>query len=327
VNVPVLDILFCLSLLVLAWSAMRARDIFAGIVLFIVFGLLLALAWARLNAPDLALTEAALGAGLVGALFLAAQHRVARATGREVALPPPGRGRLGWLLVVPAMAPIIYAVTSDLIVPAGGDADPGLVAEAYAALPAAGVGNAVTATLLNYRAYDTLLELGVLLLVALGVLALHPGRQTLPETVKPPDPVLAGYTRVAGPLMVLVAGYILWAGGEGAGGAFQAGSVLAGAGVLYLLTFGPRRLDAKGPWIRLALPAGFLAFAASGLLLPAGGTPPLTWPPALAKPIILAIETFATLSIGASLFLLFAACADRLPRGWTTEDVTERDAS
>ena len=57
----------------LLWSALRAltvQDLFRAVVLFIVFGLLMALAWARLGAPDLALAEAAIGAGLVGALLL-----------------------------------------------------------------------------------------------------------------------------------------------------------------------------------------------------------------------------------------------------------------
>lgn len=57
----------------LLWSAVRAitaQDLFRGVILFIVFGLLMALAWARLGAPDIALAEAAIGAGLGGALLL-----------------------------------------------------------------------------------------------------------------------------------------------------------------------------------------------------------------------------------------------------------------
>lgn len=57
----------------LLWSAVRALttpDLFRAVVLFIVFGLLMALAWARLDAPDIALAEAAIGAGLTGALLL-----------------------------------------------------------------------------------------------------------------------------------------------------------------------------------------------------------------------------------------------------------------
>lgn len=64
------DLLLTAALL---WSALRAitaRDLFHAVVLFIVFGLLMALAWVRLAAPDIALAEAAIGAGLSGAMLL-----------------------------------------------------------------------------------------------------------------------------------------------------------------------------------------------------------------------------------------------------------------
>lgn len=57
----------------LLWSAvwcLAARHLFRSVVLFIVFGQLMVLAWARLGAPDVALAEAAIGGGLTGALLL-----------------------------------------------------------------------------------------------------------------------------------------------------------------------------------------------------------------------------------------------------------------
>ena len=66
----ILDLLLVVSLL---WSAIRSLitpDLFRAVVLFIVFSLLMALAWARLSAPDIALAEAAIGAGITGALLL-----------------------------------------------------------------------------------------------------------------------------------------------------------------------------------------------------------------------------------------------------------------
>ena len=65
-----LDVVLCGSLIWLAVQTLVTRDLFKAIVMFIVFGLLLALIWARLEAPDLALAEAAIGAGLTGALLL-----------------------------------------------------------------------------------------------------------------------------------------------------------------------------------------------------------------------------------------------------------------
>ena len=78
------DLLLIAALL---WSAARAlttADVFRAVVLFIVFGLLMALAWARLGAPDIALAEAAIGAGLTGALLLdAVGHLRAKRRGPE----------------------------------------------------------------------------------------------------------------------------------------------------------------------------------------------------------------------------------------------------
>ncbi len=71
------------ALLWLAWQALASPDLFRAIVLFIAFGLLMALAWVRLDAPDIALAEAAIGAGLTGALLLAALARLRPKNGTE----------------------------------------------------------------------------------------------------------------------------------------------------------------------------------------------------------------------------------------------------
>jgi len=72
------DLVLMLALLWLAWRALAAPDLFKGIVLFIAFGLLMALAWVRLRAPDIALAEAAVGSGITGALLLSALARSRR---------------------------------------------------------------------------------------------------------------------------------------------------------------------------------------------------------------------------------------------------------
>ncbi len=72
------DILLALTLLWLSWNLLNTEDIFKAVVLFISFGLLMALTWVRMRAPDVALAEAALGAGLTGPLFLSALRRMNR---------------------------------------------------------------------------------------------------------------------------------------------------------------------------------------------------------------------------------------------------------
>ncbi len=72
------DSILILTLLWLGWRLLSSEDIFKAVILFISFGLLMALAWVRMRAPDVALAEAALGAGLTGPLFLAALRRMNR---------------------------------------------------------------------------------------------------------------------------------------------------------------------------------------------------------------------------------------------------------
>lgn len=73
INVLLLfDAVLGLTLVWLAWQILSSLDLFRAIVLFIAFGLLMALAWVRLDAPDVALAEATIGAGLTGALMLSA---------------------------------------------------------------------------------------------------------------------------------------------------------------------------------------------------------------------------------------------------------------
>ena len=71
------DVGLAVSAVAVAWFSVVARDTFASIVAFVAYGLMLSLAWMRLSAPDVALTEAAIGSGLTGVLLLgvAAQLR------------------------------------------------------------------------------------------------------------------------------------------------------------------------------------------------------------------------------------------------------------
>lgn len=65
-----LDYLLASLLTLTAALSLFSRNLFRAIILYIVFGLLLGLVWIRLDAPDVALAEIAIGAGLTGALLL-----------------------------------------------------------------------------------------------------------------------------------------------------------------------------------------------------------------------------------------------------------------
>lgn len=75
-----LDCALAITLVGLAWQVLSTTDLFKAIVFFIAFGLLLALTWVRLDAVDIALAEAAIGAGLTGVLFLTTLRHLESAT-------------------------------------------------------------------------------------------------------------------------------------------------------------------------------------------------------------------------------------------------------
>jgi uncharacterized MnhB-related membrane protein len=72
------DAVLVLTMVWLAWRSLADRDLFRAVLKFIALGLLLAMAWVRLRAPDVALAEAAVGSALTGALLLSALARMKR---------------------------------------------------------------------------------------------------------------------------------------------------------------------------------------------------------------------------------------------------------
>lgn len=300
----IFDALTGLGLLLLAWRALASPQLLRAIVLFVAFGLLMAIAWVRLDAPDIALAEVAIGAGLTGALLLAALARLPAAeivqNGADQAGNPNYAVRIFvWLPLV--LLPIV-AVGLGYAVLSFPPSSEGLSVEVAANLDKDGVSNPVTAVLLNFRGYDTLLEILVLLLALLGVWSLG---GLPPRPAVPAGPVLDTLTRFLTPVVILLAVYLLWVGARAPGGAFQAGAVLGAGGVLLLLAgWRPHPGFSQLP-LRLVLVAGPSLFLVTALITIVMGRSLLDYPPEQAGILMLFLETAATLSIGITLAALF----------------------
>lgn len=180
-----------------------------------------------------------------------------------------------------------------------------LPAELAAALPESGVEHAITAVLLNFRSLDTLLEVGVLVLAVVVALALHEAQPDQPDGMGLANPLLRAVMAWLLPLMLLVAGYLLWAGSTRPGGAFQAGAVLAAVGVLLRLAGVRLPGFAHVVATRAVLVFGLAVFVAAGTGVMLTQTHFLEYPAAWAGRLILGIELALTLSIGLALLSLF----------------------
>lgn len=203
-----------------------------------------------------------------------------------------------WALMLVVFGALSWALTNLPETPRG------LVDEALEPLGESGVSNPVTAVLLNYRSYDTLLEVGVLLLAVVAVWSLRavPGSRF----TRPSNFLLAASLRYLLPLLVLTGGYLLWLGAFAPGGAFQGGAMLGGAIVLALLGgLGGPRLARHSTLLRVGLWAGLAVFLVVGLAVMFRSGLFLEYPPGQAGSWILVIETAALVSIGLTLGCLF----------------------
>ncbi|MDQ3960681.1 MAG: sodium:proton antiporter [Pseudomonadota bacterium] len=181
---------------------------------------------------------------------------------------------------------------------------PGLTAAVRMHLEQSGVSHPVTAVLLNFRGYDTLLEIVVLILAVLGVWSLRYADGAAVAACECPQ-VLASLVRLLAPVIIVVAGYLLWCGAHEPGGAFQGGAILAVGGVLWSLAYRVAPTVRSALLIRVALVLGFAVFLTVATAVMTNGANLLEYPHAWAGELILLIEATLTVSIGVILALLF----------------------
>jgi multisubunit Na+/H+ antiporter MnhB subunit len=299
-----LDGLLVVLMLLLALRAVLVASLYQSAITFIAFGLTLSLAWARLAAPDVALAEAAIGAGLLGVLLIHSLRDFESTDEAHVA-----SGRITSNLMTKLSIPIVSVIVGMAVfaaclllavkaMPAGG----GLTGASADALERSGVAHPVTAVLLNYRSYDTWLEIGVLVIAMLAIFCAggYEGfRYSNQRSGK--DMLIGRLARLLAPLMVLVAGYLLWLGKSYPGGAFQAGVVLGAAGIILQMS-GWHFVEAMPEWLwKIGLAIGFAFFLFAGVGFMFMGLAFLEYPVAHAGWLILLVETLATVSIGLTL--------------------------
>lgn len=304
-----LDLALVAWLLALAAYVVAQPDGRSAIIAFLAFGLLLGLCWVRLAAPDVALTEIAIGGGGTGILLLRAEAALRGRGKHEERMTRVGKfaAAVGCTVISAGLgyAVLSFAAPAPTLAPAAADA-----------LGTTGLGNPVTAVLLAYRALDTLLEKVVVLLALVGVWSLAPdGVWGGAPEVKPaaiPQP-LAWLARILPPFGAVIGVYMFWVGADAPGGTFQAGTVLAAMWLLVMMAGLYPPPETGRLLLRLALAGGpvlFLAIAFLGFGFADGF---LAYPEGLAKPLIVAIEAALTLSIAAALALLVAGPAREFP--------------
>ena len=70
------EILLLVSLIVCAVSVAVIRDLLTSIIIFMSYSLIMCVIWVLLQSPDLAITEAAVGAGVTSILFFVTLKKI-----------------------------------------------------------------------------------------------------------------------------------------------------------------------------------------------------------------------------------------------------------
>lgn len=316
---------FLLTMLVItALAIVRTPNLFAAVMLSGIFSLLLAANFFLLDAADVALTEAAVGAGISTVLFLSALAMTA-----ENENAPSSNRIIALVVVVTTTLAVIYATFDK---PAFGDPSAPIhqhVAPWYldATREAIDIPNVVTAVLGSFRGYDTLGEVFVVFTAGIGVLFLlgAPSGKARQASGEKDAQGLRHYLvpRVVGrtliPFILLFALYVQFHGEYGPGGGFQAGAIFAAAIILYALLEGERRALHALPLglLRALVAGGALLYGAVGVVCMLLGGNFLDYSVLSADPVkgqqlgILLIEAGVGITVTGVLLSIFHAFAAR----------------
>jgi multicomponent Na+:H+ antiporter subunit B len=155
-------------------GVVRMRNLFGVVVLAGIYSFLMASVLVVLDAVDVAMTEAAVGAGISTVVLLSTLHLT-----RSMEYPQPRRAYVPLFVAVVTGAALVWGTFS---LPPFGTADavihkhvvPKYLSES---LKDTMVPNVVTSVLADYRGYDTLGETTVIFTAGIGVLLLLKGRR------------------------------------------------------------------------------------------------------------------------------------------------------
>jgi multicomponent K+:H+ antiporter subunit A len=274
-----LTVLVTIALVVtaVATAVVHARRLLA-LVLVGVVGLAVSLAFVRLSAPDLALTQLLVEIVTVLLLLLAMYFLPAESP------PEPSRMRVARDAVVAVVAGSAVAGLAWALLTRPFES----IAWYYLenAKPEGGGYNVVNVILVDFRGFDTLGEITVLGIAAVGILALLRGLKLdgpaldwmgRPWAAERYPLMLSVLSQPLLPLALLVSAYLFLRGHNAPGGGFIAGLVTGTAMLLQYVAHGSAWASERLPWdYTRVIALGLLVATGTGLASWAFGAPFLT---------------------------------------------------
>ena len=260
-------ILLLIFLVLCALSVSFSKNLLVSIIIYMSYSLIMSMIWVLLESPDLAITEAAVGAGVTSVLFFITLKRIS-AIGKEHVEKPDETTReihtRTWVrrferyykeaAIVLGMVIIVALLFTASNTPPFGNADNpqnNEVSERYLekGLEETGAVNAVTGMILDYRAFDTFGESCVLFIAAACVLILlrDDKSDTTEKAIRNErfepvsDTILQASAKILFPAVMIFGIYILLNGHLSPGGGFSGGAIMGAGLILHVNAFGYKK--------------------------------------------------------------------------------------
>lgn len=187
-------------LIVCAIAVSATKKLISAVIIFMSFSVVMTVIWILLQSPDVALTEAAIGAGITSVLFFLVINRINRTIVEKPVKTEPAEKReekrlkieklnklniaVGVVLAINIIGVLLVTLT---YLPEFGSANSPHANEVYRhyieqSVKDAGVLNTVTAILYSYRSFDTLGEAFVLFAAIIAVIVLLREPKAVPKT-------------------------------------------------------------------------------------------------------------------------------------------------
>lgn len=169
-SVALVEAAIAVAILVAGLITLLLRDVLSAIIVFGGYSLGMAMLWVVFQAPDVGLTEAVVGAGVMTPLLLLAIAKMGTPEADALTVDLRWRPGLAVLLLVGVLVATVPALPAvgDPAAPATNHVAPYYLDHAY---KDTGFENVVTAVLVGYRGFDTFGEVTVVFTAVAAVLA------------------------------------------------------------------------------------------------------------------------------------------------------------
>jgi len=290
-----MEIIFLILLLSLSFSLVFIEDTLNLILISSAASICICILYLILSAPDVAMTEGAIGAAISTVLLIKAYN----ICGDK--LEPEYSPKFLSIVMVAIFFIILAYITQ--ILPEYGTNNIRGVAKYYIENTKTdiGINSIVAATLASYRGFDTLGETLVIISAAICIMLISTNSRKTPQELK--NPVIELNFKILFPISLIFAFYLQIHGEISPGGGFQAGAIAGSIFVFYYMLKGniPEQRILKN--ISLT---GFLIYFCTGMIGALGGTKFLDYKLLGENVGIFLIEVGVAIGVAATLILLFA---------------------